>query len=139
MGSTLEGLSVNPIAYDLLLEQPWHATAAVDLKQWVADYATRRAGRADAAVLHAWEILAEKVLLDQAVGYQFDLVNLTRQALSNLAAIVQARMVVAAEAKDLTGESRTAFEDRWLAITPRGDAWELANRLLTKYRTELAP
>ncbi len=163
VGSTLEGLSVNPLAYDLLLEQPWHSAAAVDLKAWVADYATRRGGRADAAVLHAWEILAEKVLLDQAVGiwghgtifqglpqddyksapsnrwsdhtypyqqsdlvaavyqmakaapacrqadgYQFDMVNLTRQALSNQAAIVQARMQVAAEAKHLADFRREA-------------------------------
>ena len=49
VGSTLEGLTVNPVAYDLLLEQPWHQDAAVDLTSWVADYATRRAGRADSA------------------------------------------------------------------------------------------
>ena len=163
VGSTLEGLTVNPVAYDLLLEQPWHQDAAVDLTSWVADYATRRAGRADAAVLQAWKILTEKVLVDngvgiwghgtifqglpqddlqgassnrwsdhtypyqqkdlvaavyqmakadpicrQADGYQFDLVNLTRQALSNQAAIVQARMVVAAESKDLTAYRREA-------------------------------
>ena len=44
----------------------------------------------------------------QADGYQFDIVNLTRQALSNQAAIVQARMQVAAEAKDLAGFRREA-------------------------------
>lgn len=156
VGSTLEGLSVNPVAYDLLLEQPWHDHAALDLKSWIADYATQRAGRADPAVLKAWQTLADKVLLDNGIGiwghgtiyqglpqddaqsgpsnrwsdhsypyqqkdlvaavyqisaadpacraadgYRFDLVNLTRQALSNQAAIIQARMVVAAESKDL--------------------------------------
>jgi alpha-N-acetylglucosaminidase len=163
VGSTLEGLTVNPIAYDLLLEQPWHRNAAVNLQDWVADYATRRAGRADPAVLHAWEILAEKVLVDngigiwghgtifqglpqddhqsgpsnrwsdhsypyqqkdlvaaiyqmaraepachQADGYQFDMVNLTRQALSNQAAIIHARMMLAAESKDLPAFRREA-------------------------------
>jgi alpha-N-acetylglucosaminidase len=161
VGSTLEGLTVNPIAYDLLLEQPWHAQADVKLPEWVADYATRRAGRADPAVLRAWKILAEKVLLDngtgiwghgtiyqglpqddfksapsnrwsdstypykqcdlieavyemakaapacsKADGYQFDLVNLTRQALSNQAGIVHARMRLAAESKNLTAFRR---------------------------------
>ena len=42
VGSTLEGLNVNPIAYDLLFEQPWHADAKPDLTQWVDAYASRR-------------------------------------------------------------------------------------------------
>ena len=156
VGSTLEGLAVNPITYDLLLEQPWHRDGAVNLNDWVADYATRRAGRADPAVKEAWRILTDKVLLDSGIGiwghgtvfqglpnddyqsgpsnrwsdrqypyqqqdlvtavyqmakadpacrmtdgYRFDMVNLTRQALSNQAAIVNARMMAAAEAKNV--------------------------------------
>jgi alpha-N-acetylglucosaminidase len=159
VGSTLEGLNVNPIAYDLLLEQPWHADAAVDQKAWIADYAMRRAGRADPAVLNAWKILSDKVFVDnasgiwghgivlqavphlndkggwtnpsfpykqaalvaaidellkaepasqQADGYQFDLVNLTRQALGNHAATVHARMMRAVEIKDLPAFRREA-------------------------------
>lgn len=42
----------------------------------------------------------------QADGYRFDLVNLTRQALSNQATIVHARMRLAAEMKDLTNGER---------------------------------
>jgi len=161
VGSTLEGITVNPIAYDLLLEQPWHPQASVNLNDWVADYATRRAGRTDPAVKQAWQTLVEKVLLDQAIGiwghgtiyhglphddhqsgpsnrwsdhsypyqqknlvaaiyqmdradpacrladgYRFDMVNLTRQALSNQASIVNARMMVAAESKDITAFRR---------------------------------
>jgi alpha-N-acetylglucosaminidase len=62
VGSTLEGLSTNPIAYELTLEQPWHDNALVDLKSWCDDYAARRAGRADPAVAKAWQTLRTKVL-----------------------------------------------------------------------------
>ena len=150
VGSTLEGLNVNPIAYDLIFEQPWHRRADVDFKAWVADYATPRAGRADPAVLAAWEMLSKKVLVNdastiwghgvmlqckpgegtgwtnptipyknadlvaalkqmlkadpacrQADGYQFDLVNLTRQAIGNQAAIVHGRMMKAVQDNNL--------------------------------------
>ena len=159
VGSTLEGLNVNPIAYDLLLEQPWHQKSAVTLNAWVADYAARRAGRADPAVLNAWKILAEKVLVDNASGIwghgivlqavphlnngggwtnpsfpykqsaliaaldellkadpasrqvdgcRFDIVNLTRQVLGNHSALIHARMMRAAQAKDLDTFRREA-------------------------------
>ena len=150
VGSTLEGLTVNPIIYDLVLEQPWHPQAKVDLNTWVADYSTHRAGRADPAVLAAWETLSKKVLVNgastiwghgvmlqckpgegtgwtdptipyknpdlvaaleqmlkadpacrKADGYQFDLVNLTRQAIGNQSTIVHVRMMKAVQDKNL--------------------------------------
>jgi alpha-N-acetylglucosaminidase len=153
IGSTLEGLNINPIAYDLLFEQPWHKQAKVNLNDWVVSYATRRAGRPDPAVIEAWQILYKNILIDtpdglwgrsillQAVpkyelgkigtesglpvkqiylmaavtklleadpvcrmadGYQFDVVNLTRQALGNCAAVITRRMMRAVVAKDLS-------------------------------------
>jgi len=153
VGSTLEGLNVNPIAYDLVLEQPWHPNAGVTMDDWITSYATRRAGRPDAAVIAAWRQLASRVLLDtgvgiwghgiafqalpsiqhppwgftnpetpysnkdlvlaidklleadpacrQADGYQFDLVNLVRQALGNYTLPLYQDMVKAIQAKDL--------------------------------------
>ena len=68
VGSTLEGLNVNPVAYDLLLEQPWHSDGKPDLTQWVDAYASRRAGRPDPANLKAWRMLADKVFVDNAMG-----------------------------------------------------------------------
>jgi alpha-N-acetylglucosaminidase len=165
VGSTLEGLNVNPVAYDLLFEQPWHTDGKPDLAQWVDAYANRRAGRPDPANLKAWRMLADKVFVDNAMGirghgiileavpkirpytrwadpkipyekvdlvaalgemlkadptcaqsdgYQFDVVNLTRQVLGNYSATVHARMMRAYEEKDLPAFRAAA--ERFLAI-----------------------
>lgn len=68
VGSTLEGLNTNPVAYDLLLEQPWLPGGKVDLPAWVDGYAATRAGRKDAAVSAAWKQLSEKVLAKGGQG-----------------------------------------------------------------------
>jgi alpha-N-acetylglucosaminidase len=60
VGSTLEGLNINPVAYELTLEQPWHDGATVDLPKWIADYGARRGG-GDAAATRAWQTLANDV------------------------------------------------------------------------------
>jgi alpha-N-acetylglucosaminidase len=62
VGSTLEGIGVDAIGYDLTFEQPWHPDTKVDYRKWVADYAARRSGNNDPAVASAWDILMEKVL-----------------------------------------------------------------------------
>ena len=67
VGSTLEGMSANPIGYELTFEQPWHDKGAVDYKAWAQDYAKRRAGRADPAVAKAWKVFTEKVLSGRPV------------------------------------------------------------------------
>ena len=150
IGTTLEGLSINPIAFDLLFEQPWLPDAKPNLNSWLTAYADRRAGRADPKVRNAWNILLSEILTDDpeglwgrqnflqqvpnpddsgrkvpmpekqaalvsavdsllaadpacrtADGYQYDLVNLTRQALSNSTYIIGKRLMTAASRKDL--------------------------------------
>jgi alpha-N-acetylglucosaminidase len=66
VGSTLEALGVNPVAYALLLEQPWHDRAAPDLPAWIKDYADQRAGHADPAVEAAWTQLGDRVFVDNS-------------------------------------------------------------------------
>jgi len=69
VGSTLEGVGINPIGYDLTLEQPWHPQGIVDYTKWVETYAARRAGRADPAVVRAWQILITKALTNRPVSH----------------------------------------------------------------------
>lgn len=66
VGSTLEGINVNPEIYEMELELPWQNREKFDLNTWISDYAGRRSGRKDANVTKAWKILQEKVLLDTA-------------------------------------------------------------------------
>ena len=157
IGTTLEGLNINPVIFDLLFEQPWYPNAKVDVNAWLAAYADRRAGRVDAAVRKAWSILHAEIFNNdpeglwgrqnllqtvpnlhesarklpvppkqaalvtaidallaadpachQADGYQYDLVNLTRQALSNATYLVGKRLLTAAAGKDLAAFKREA-------------------------------
>jgi len=149
IGTTLEGLNINPVIFDLLFEQPWHPDAKLDVSAWLEAYADRRAGRPDPAVRKAWSILHHEIFTDDpeglwgrqnflqttpalqaankvaaperqaalvaavdallgaapasrsADGYQYDLVNLTRQALGNATYIVGKRLLAAAARKDL--------------------------------------
>ncbi|MBP1640114.1 MAG: Alpha-N-acetylglucosaminidase [Bacteroidetes bacterium] len=68
IGSTLEGINVNPIIYEMVLQAPWLSPNEMDVQQFIRKYADRRSGNADPAVRKAWEILSEKVLVDTAVG-----------------------------------------------------------------------
>jgi alpha-N-acetylglucosaminidase len=156
VGTTLEGLNINPVAFDLLFEQPWHKDAKVNLDTWINDYADRRAGRADPAVRKAWSILQAEIFTDDpdglwgrqnflqtvpslqnpnkvpmperqaalvsvvdsllaadtasrtADGYQYDLVNLTRQTLGNATFIIGKRLMAAADRKDLAAFRKEA-------------------------------
>ncbi|HMG67131.1 MAG TPA: alpha-N-acetylglucosaminidase [Chitinophagaceae bacterium] len=56
IGSTLEGFGINPIAYEYVFEKAW-SDGAVDVDQWVSDWATRRYGHPDKNVIEAWNIL----------------------------------------------------------------------------------
>lgn len=162
IGGTLEGINVNPFAYELLLEQPWHENATLKPETWFSDYADSRAGRPDPAVRNAWKILLENVFVNNAVGigghgialqahprlgkgmdrwadsfipykqkdlisaveqlfkadpacrrsdgYQFDVVNLTRQALGNHSSVLRDRMLDAFKAKDLAAFRRESAQ-----------------------------
>jgi len=67
VGSTLEGLNVNPEIYELVLEMPWRSDEKFDLNVWIKEYAQRRTGRTDTNVTKAWQLIKEKVLIDSAV------------------------------------------------------------------------
>jgi len=160
VGATLEGIGVNPVIYEMLLEEPWEPDHAVDLRDWVLRYADRRAETIDPAVRSAWTDLNRDVFRDnirrtgtygsalqrmphittwkgrsqnphqdyapealnaalrklfaaspaaeQADGYRFDVVNLTRQALCNLADGIADRLESAATARDLARFRREA-------------------------------
>jgi alpha-N-acetylglucosaminidase len=64
VGATLEGLN-NPMVYELLLDRVWQGET-MDFKAWIRDNARARAGGEDASVEKAWNVLAEKVLVDKA-------------------------------------------------------------------------
>ena len=67
VGSTLEGLNVNSVIYEMLFEQPWQPHNGLQLSEWIRHYAIRRAGRIEPAVTEAWEILARKVLNSKSI------------------------------------------------------------------------
>jgi len=166
IGSTLEGLNVNPVAYEFVLERPWLQDTPLDLEQWITQYAVSRCGSEDPFAIKAWTTLLNKVFLDRTSGiwghgsllqciphlrgshyealkiglwpgpkvrygqtdllealnqlmqadascrksdgYQFDLVNLTRQALGNYEQVLQHRMAVAYDTKDLPAFRKAA-------------------------------
>ena len=68
VGSTLEGLNVNPVIYDMVFELPWQSENAISTDAWIRDYAIRRAGHAEPAVIEAWQLLVAKVLKEKSVG-----------------------------------------------------------------------
>lgn len=69
VGSTLEGISTYPIGYELTMEAPWFAEGRPDLKKWYTDYAKRRAGNDDPAVIKGWALLINQVLNKMQVGH----------------------------------------------------------------------
>jgi alpha-N-acetylglucosaminidase len=56
LGFVNEGLGYNPVVYDLMFEMAWR-DQTVDLEQWLADYVTRRYGRANEDAHRAWQTL----------------------------------------------------------------------------------
>jgi len=68
VGSTLEGLNVNPGIYETVLEMPWRNADRYSADAVIARYAENRAGRNDIAVKDAWNILFKRVLVDTAVA-----------------------------------------------------------------------
>jgi alpha-N-acetylglucosaminidase len=64
VGATLEGLN-NPVVYEMLFDRVW-AGDHMNLADWTRNEAQARAGKADTNVREAWDILREKVLVDNA-------------------------------------------------------------------------
>jgi len=47
---------------------PWRTNEPFNLESWVKEYAQRRAGHHDEAVIDAWQILNKEVLVDPVIG-----------------------------------------------------------------------
>ena len=60
LGFVNEGLDYNPVVYDLMFEMAWNHQA-IDLDQWVNDYAHHRYGQPSADARAAWRILQRTV------------------------------------------------------------------------------
>lgn len=61
VGSTLEGIATYPVGFEYTLEAPWFNESLPDLSQWCENYAKRRAGCNDPAVIKGWSILVNDV------------------------------------------------------------------------------
>lgn len=64
VGATPEGIEQTPVLYDLVFELPW-MDAKPDAAEWMAAYADRRYGKANAGnadVRRAWELLRNSAL-----------------------------------------------------------------------------
>ncbi|MEO6706784.1 MAG: alpha-N-acetylglucosaminidase TIM-barrel domain-containing protein, partial [Ginsengibacter sp.] len=73
IGSTLEGLNVNQVMYEYVLEKAW-SKGPTDVDQWIRNWAVRRSGKADKNVEEAWEVLLNKVYISPA-GNSFPIMN----------------------------------------------------------------
>ncbi|HVU59069.1 MAG TPA: alpha-N-acetylglucosaminidase TIM-barrel domain-containing protein [Puia sp.] len=60
IGLTPEGIEQNPALYQLMLENVWQ-DSAVDLREWLDNYALQRYGEADGAIRMAWHLLEGSV------------------------------------------------------------------------------
>ena len=60
IGSTPEGLDVNPLVYEFIFEQAWESDNT-DLSIWFNHWADRRCGSDDENVREAWQILLDNI------------------------------------------------------------------------------
>ncbi len=66
VGSTLEGLGVNPLLQQFVLERPWRSKAC-SAKEWIRAWARLRAGGPDPHAEQAWETLLATAYNDRGV------------------------------------------------------------------------
>jgi alpha-N-acetylglucosaminidase len=149
IGLTMEGIEQNPVLYELMTSHTWR-DSAIDLRQWLPDYARNRYGVTDTNALHAWQTLAAtayngKTIRDGAEsiitgrptfdsaarwtkttlnyapadllpawddfikssprcknsdGFQYDMVDVTRQVLANYALTLQQKAGIAFKEKN---------------------------------------
>jgi alpha-N-acetylglucosaminidase len=72
LGATLEGFGNNPVMYEYILEKAWQNTSA---EKFSKIYASSRAGKRDANLEAAWQILVNKVYVDYSNVGKGDLTN----------------------------------------------------------------
>ncbi|HET7117466.1 MAG TPA: alpha-N-acetylglucosaminidase [Hanamia sp.] len=65
VGCTLEGLDMNPMMYEYVLEKAWN-DKPTDINQWIRNWAIRRCGSPDINVEKAWELLYNKIYISPA-------------------------------------------------------------------------
>lgn len=72
IGSTLEGLDLNPYMYEYVLSRAWNLPSGNDVADIIAD---SRVGRIDENARQAWQLLADSVLISPALCGQGPLTN----------------------------------------------------------------
>ena len=60
LGFVNEGLGYNPVVYDMMFEMAWQ-NEAVDLNEWIKEYAVYRYGQSNTDADHAWQVLKNTV------------------------------------------------------------------------------
>lgn len=74
VGSTLEGLDVNPFMYEYVFEKVW-SNGPVDWRTWIEKWAERRSGKENKNAVAAWKLLADSVYAFPARLAQTTLTN----------------------------------------------------------------
>lgn len=72
IGSTLEGLDLNPYMYEYVLEQAWRMPDSYNSASNIID---RRTGRADQTARQAWQLLVDSVFVQPSLCGQGPLTN----------------------------------------------------------------
>ncbi len=72
IGSTLEGLDLNPYMYEYVLEQAWRMPDGHDASRNIID---RRVGRHDKSAREAWQLLVDSVFVQPSLCGQGPLTN----------------------------------------------------------------
>lgn len=73
IGSTLEGMDVNPLMYEYVFESAWSGMPGDSL--WINAYADRRAGAPNATLRHAWQNMYNYIYNRYATSGQATLTN----------------------------------------------------------------
>ena len=68
IGSTLEGINVNPVIYELVLELAWNNDENFSHETWIDKYAERRCTNKEPEIKAAWKLMNQRILTDSAVG-----------------------------------------------------------------------
>jgi len=68
VGIMPEGINNNPVAYDLMLEVPWHRER-LDAAEWIQRYVRYRYGKDDPNLVKAWQLFLETIY-SSPEGYQ---------------------------------------------------------------------